>query len=299
MICHDLFKIVVNLGKIDVFQKSISLTLEWLATTTEMVNKLGLFSTNEELEEVTTSDLRYFLLPALSGDLMLRQTCSDRMSSVKIAKIYFIDFLRRCKDYGITDKDVFQLSESKPSPLPGAEGLKQMANSRDEKIRTYKEQKQQENRLKELKGCVEGKSGQTPDEEIQREYYLLLIKIWVNKSTEHLASTKDELEILDHMQKLTMGHAKTEDSHPPRKPMKPILITKQSIKAKVFGAGYPSLPTMSQEEFLEKEIREGKVVLDYEAGTTQSSGDVKEGEEEKEDDPEELRKARSMDDWKD
>lgn len=32
---------------------------------------------------------------------------------------------------------------------------------------------------------------------------------------------------------------------------------------KVFGAGYPSVPTMSQEEFLEKEILEGKVVLDY------------------------------------
>ena len=31
----------------------------------------------------------------------------------------------------------------------------------------------------------------------------------------------------------------------------------------VFGAGYPSVPTMSQEEFLEKEILEGKVVLDY------------------------------------
>ena len=31
----------------------------------------------------------------------------------------------------------------------------------------------------------------------------------------------------------------------------------------MFGAGYPGVPTMSQEEFLEKEIREGKIVLDY------------------------------------
>lgn len=35
-------------------------------------------------------------------------------------------------------------------------------------------------------------------------------------------------------------------------------------QAKVFGAGYPSVPTMTQEEFLEKEILEGKVVLDFE-----------------------------------
>ena len=32
---------------------------------------------------------------------------------------------------------------------------------------------------------------------------------------------------------------------------------------KVFGAGYPGVPTMTQEEYLEKEIMEGKVVLDY------------------------------------
>ena len=32
----------------------------------------------------------------------------------------------------------------------------------------------------------------------------------------------------------------------------------------MFGAGYPSVPTMTQEEFLEKEILEGKVVLDFE-----------------------------------
>lgn len=32
---------------------------------------------------------------------------------------------------------------------------------------------------------------------------------------------------------------------------------------KVFGVGYPGVPTMTQEEYLEKEIMEGKVVLDY------------------------------------
>lgn len=45
-------------------------------------------------------------------------------------------------------QDVFQLSETTSSPLSGAEGLKQMADARQEKIRKYKEQKQQEHRLK-------------------------------------------------------------------------------------------------------------------------------------------------------
>ena len=31
----------------------------------------------------------------------------------------------------------------------------------------------------------------------------------------------------------------------------------------IFGLGYPSIPTVSQEDYIEKEIRQGKVVLDY------------------------------------
>merc|ERR1712168_1072736 len=38
---------------------------------------------------------------------------------------------------------------------------------------------------------------------------------------------------------------------PPRKPM---IIAKDKMQAKVFGAGYPSIPTMSVEEFAEREM---------------------------------------------
>ena len=31
----------------------------------------------------------------------------------------------------------------------------------------------------------------------------------------------------------------------------------------MFGAGYPSLPTMTQEEYFEKELREGKIVAEF------------------------------------
>ena len=35
------------------------------------------------------------------------------------------------------------------------------------------------------------------------------------------------------------------------------------LQNKVFGPGYPSLPTMTQEEYFEKELREGKIVTEY------------------------------------
>ena len=36
-----------------------------------------------------------------------------------------------------------------------------------------------------------------------------------------------------------------------------------SLQNNVFGAGYPSLPTMTQDEYFEKELREGKIVAEF------------------------------------
>ena len=44
--------------------------------------------------------------------------------------------------------------------------------------------------------------------------------------------------------------------------MKPFILTKDALQAQVFGAGYPSIPTMTLDEFYQKEVREGKIQLD-------------------------------------
>merc|ERR1719228_177740 len=92
-----------------------------------------------------------------------------------------------------------------------------------------------------------------------------------------------------------MGKIKPE---PPKevKPLKPILITREMIKNQVFGAGYRSLPTMSQEEYFEKELREGKIVMDYNSKNKGASGSTAEDEEKDEDkdehDEEKLKKDK-------
>ncbi len=42
-------------------------------------------------------------------------------------------------------------------------------------------------------------------------------------------------------------------------PKKPFIITKNALQAKVFGAGYPSLPVYSVEEFYDHLAEEGKM----------------------------------------
>jgi immunoglobulin-binding protein 1 len=75
-----------------------------LEDATRLVSAVDMFSNNENFEEVATENIKYFLLPALLGKLTTK-ICGndDRMHLVKVAEIYFVDFLKRLKTYDLTD----------------------------------------------------------------------------------------------------------------------------------------------------------------------------------------------------
>lgn len=74
---------------------------------TRLVSIVDMFSDNETFEEVATENIKYFLLPALLGKLT-NQLCitDDRMHLVKVAEVYFVDFLKRLKAYGLTNVEI-------------------------------------------------------------------------------------------------------------------------------------------------------------------------------------------------
>ena len=47
---------------------------------------------------------RYLLLPAILGELTLRITGEDRLEVVQKGKTYFVDYLKRCRQYGVTSE---------------------------------------------------------------------------------------------------------------------------------------------------------------------------------------------------
>ncbi|XP_061140205.1 immunoglobulin-binding protein 1 isoform X2 [Syngnathus typhle] len=174
--------------------------------TSRMASQLDLFSLNEELDEIATADLKYLLSPALLGALTMKLTGRDkRLEIVQTARAYFMDFLKRCKDYNISH---FHLPES------------------------------------------------------------------VNESP-----ISDEA-------------AKNAPS---------------ACTAQVFGAGYPSLPTMTVDDWYDQHKKHG-VLPDQgvpRRGVAEDDTDAKEREEEEKekqtenDDDESLMKARKWDEWKD
>ena len=90
--------------------------IESLEKTTFMVSEIGLFSDNETVDELPTTSLKFLLLPALLGALMLKRTTLPRTEALKFARIYYLDFFKRCKDYSITNLEI-PSTTNQPSAL--------------------------------------------------------------------------------------------------------------------------------------------------------------------------------------
>lgn len=101
----------------DAVQNKVKLGVNMLEEASRMVTQLNLFSRNEELEEIATVDLKYMLLPALLGALTLKKINRDkRLEIILTAQAYFIDFLKRCKEYNVSDFEFPKLTDENTSP---------------------------------------------------------------------------------------------------------------------------------------------------------------------------------------
>ncbi|XP_028671280.1 immunoglobulin-binding protein 1 [Erpetoichthys calabaricus] len=282
-----------------------------LEQATRLVAQLDLFSQNEELEELATADIKYLMLPALLGALTMKEVnLTNRLEQVQKARVYFMDFLKRCKDYSIMKFELPKSEEKKESPENlsqnasvgfHAPDLYAMAAHRQAKIERYKQTKEAEAKLTEIKASVD--SGQAEDE-IVRDYYLLTVRKWINIALDEVESIDQESQILKTMGTFKKESANQSRPHPQRPPMKPFILTKDAVQSKVFGAGYPSLPTMTVNDWYEQHRRE---TILPDRGIPKCSGDLDNEEREKEekerqienDDDEALQKARDWDNWKD
>ncbi|NWT70933.1 IGBP1 protein, partial [Prunella himalayana] len=290
-------------------QDKVRQGLDALQRAAAMVTQLELFSENEELEEVASADLKFMLLPALLGALTLKQVdLSRRKEHLESAREHFLRFLKLCRNYGLGSFQLPPGQEEPGSPSaprdPAQPNLVAMAMSRTAKIERYKQKKELENKLASMSSSVE--SG-TADEDQIREFYILQIQKWISTSLEEIESIDQELVILKSRDAAKQAPAGPRGpSRPARAPMKPFILTRDAAQARVFGAGYPGLPTMTVDDWYEQRRKQGIVSQQGfgEPGSPPCASDEemqkqKQETEEEEDDEEALRKARDWDDWKD
>ena len=297
------------------FQDDVKKAILMLEDATRLVSLLDVFSRNEKISEVQTEHLKYFLLPVLLGDLQAKvfDEHAEREDTIRIIEVYYKDYLTRCNDYEICQVRLPKEDEGSPPPKPGARpDLPKMNGERDAKIARFKEQKELEHRLRDLKEVLKKPS---VDEDLVREFHLKTLKRFVNLCLDELLSFQTEKPLIAHMKLVRAGLAKDPKDEPQKKrPLNPIIITKDQFQKEVFGMGYKNVPILSIEEFYEGRVRDGWFPAPGEAKKAQNSlqdrseQDQKELEDAEErekddkedrDDEEALERARAMDEYKD
>lgn len=99
------------------------------------------------------------------------------------------------------------------------------------------------------------------DDETKREYFVTLLKLYAVQITDELNLLGKEKIILENIKKMGPLHSLASESQKQKVPvpkLQPIIITRDEVQKKVYGAGYPSLPVMTVEEFYDKRVKDGE-----------------------------------------
>ena len=96
------------------------------------------------------------------------------------------------------------------------------------------------------------------DDESKREYFVTLLQIYANKAIDELSLLATERPILEHMTKSVHIVEESNKLDTSNTPLQPIIITRDVLQKKIYGAGYPSLPVLTVQEFYDQRIGDGQ-----------------------------------------
>uniref|UniRef100_A0A1L8DV79 Putative tap42-like family n=1 Tax=Nyssomyia neivai TaxID=330878 RepID=A0A1L8DV79_9DIPT len=290
------------------FQAEIRRCMKLFEDSTRLVSAIGMFSSNERYEEIPTNHLKYLLLPYFLAQLTQKLCGGDRGEIVNAAEVYYTDFLKRCADYGLAE-GVPQVVARSAGEGQGGEMamLMRMAEGRNAKMQKFQQKKELQERIAEIKVAMERED---VDEDQQREFYVKMIKSCAMECEDDLASVAMEKEMLEFGSK--RGNQEQVKPPPRGPPLKPVIITRDAVQQAVYGRGYPSLPTMTVQDFYDQRVAEG-IFPDPSKAPPEQKGkslqnmttedDEKEAMEKEKlqeaDDVDYLARARGMDEFKD
>lgn len=68
----------------------------------ERIQRESIFSSNEELKDIQTENLKMLMVPCMEADVLFR-LMDDRSARVKKAHVYYIEYLKLMKHYGLLE----------------------------------------------------------------------------------------------------------------------------------------------------------------------------------------------------
>uniref|UniRef100_A0A0G4HLR1 TAP42-like protein n=1 Tax=Chromera velia CCMP2878 TaxID=1169474 RepID=A0A0G4HLR1_9ALVE len=284
-------------------------------------DRAGLFSRNEDLEDVHVSDLKFLLTDFLLGELHFGVSSPEgRLGHIRTALVYWRSFVERLFDYGlVSEADKEALKTESGESEASRDKAKDPMVKRSEKIARFKRSKDLDSkadalfeRLRKAGGAGSSSSEDNfefsllgIDEEVASDLLKALIERAVITTIERVPMAEQEIQILEMMERQGgPGRAEAlEPSPPPRK--KPFILRindpselRELYKERVFQPHY-ELPSVSLAEFAEMEMAQLQERERKAAERKREEAIVASFESEAAREEAEEMKARGWDDWKD
>ncbi|KAI5868280.1 TAP42-like family protein [Durotheca rogersii] len=318
---------------LDQYREDLAQALELYQECTRIISNISLFSPNEGLEDISTSDIPYLLVNYHVAELLQKVTApspQERKTTLNAAREAYERFLHLLDDYSILSAaDRKQFSEYNDHPATFSTfGAADPAGRRNIKIANYKAEKELRAKLNTMRNSPHYLE-EGGDEEAIRELYLTNIAFCTHMAFQSLEGINREMEVLARAPVPLVPHAvsvqdderrrrssRDDDGYSERldsswntlgstrgpllskegKPLRPFTLTssRQELQQGVFRPGH-NLPTMSIDEYLEEERRRGNII---EGGGEASMRQPEPDEDDIEKADAETMKAREWDEFK-
>ncbi|KAN0050049.1 hypothetical protein ACTA71_003149 [Dictyostelium dimigraforme] len=289
------------------YQKQVKSSITHFFTASMNVSKQQIFSKNEELEDIRTDSLKYLLIPYYLSELYLKITGSDRIKFLRTSKQKVLTFLQECERLKLIDKEDLEIVHR--------EGKSDPVNRRNELISRHKRNKEIKEKLAytikkrmELlkaagKDSSEIEESDTGDEELDRQFSMLLINEAVFKAIGLLETIEVELPMLQQVEVIKEQNGGVVP--PPKLSSKgsgignfQILPDGRRIALdRVFRPSH-ILPTMTPQEGAEWDMHHGGMVKGKGGKESESKEKTDEELDAEDDDDEKLREKRNWDNYK-
>ncbi|KAI9376348.1 TAP42-like protein [Aspergillus egyptiacus] len=311
----------------DAYRSDVNATIAKFEECQRLVSALFMFSSNELLEDISTSDLPYLTVEYHIAELLQRSYNPDREATLQRSLRQYERYLARLEDYGLLsdkDKKLYERYVANPSTF-SLTTTNDAATRRDVKITRFREEKELKQRLEYLS---ENRQRLQSDEDDVQQLYLAEINLYTHQTFQSLDLLAQELSMLSTIRKMPPKPQEAQDDDrgrnrgsdqnysdrldPPMaqllrggklgpilnkegKPLQPftLLDRRAQLQNGVFRPGH-NLPTMTIDEYLEEEKRRGGIIEGGEKSGQQP--EVDEDDLDKAD--EETMKARAWDEYK-
>ncbi|KAL1597795.1 Type 2A phosphatase-associated protein 42 [Paraconiothyrium brasiliense] len=310
------------------YQENLTNAIATYEACLTLSEQVSLFSPNESLDDVSSSDIQYMSINYHLSDLIQKiksQDISERKANLLKARDHYERFIKLLDSYDVlspSDAKLYETYKEDKSNFSVA-STRDAAARREAKIGRFREEKELKRKLAHIQANPKLAEN---DEQLVRELHLTNLAFMVHQTFASLESLAQELHIISLAppappQGLTAGlqdaredernrdaYSERLDSQVPGlryngpilssdgKPMRPftLLDTRQRLQQGVFRPDH-SLPTMTIDEYLEEEKRRGGII---DGGGEQSGIRPEVDEDDLRAADEETMKARAWDEFK-